>query len=56
MVYAQAHKLGYLSLKTEQNVKNVPDFTLGPVMASASFVNMPRTVVRQYFKPEDKIQ
>ena len=44
---AHANKLGRLSLKTDQNIKNAPAFTLGPLMASTSFANMSRTIVRQ---------
>ncbi|KAJ5203189.1 hypothetical protein N7449_005268 [Penicillium cf. viridicatum] len=43
-------KLGNLSLKTDSNLKNIPVFTVGPIIASASFVNMPRTLERQYTK------
>ncbi|KAJ5967037.1 hypothetical protein N7501_003285 [Penicillium viridicatum] len=53
---AHANKLGHLSLKTDHNIKNAPAFTLGPLMASASFVNMPRTIVRQYSKSEDDMK
>lgn len=53
---AHTHKLGYLSLKTDQSVNSAPAFMLRPVMASTSFVNMPRTVVHRYYKPEYDIK
>ncbi|KAJ5372698.1 hypothetical protein N7517_004704 [Penicillium concentricum] len=43
-----AEKLGNLTLKTDKNVKNSPVFSLGSVIASRYFINMKRTVQRQY--------
>lgn len=46
--WMHASKLGNLTLKTDANVKNSPAFRAGPVIASKSFVDMKRTVQRQY--------
>ncbi|KAI2766355.1 hypothetical protein CBS147339_7233 [Penicillium roqueforti] len=43
-----ATKLGNLTLKTDANIKNSPAFTVGPVVASKSFVEMSRSIQRQY--------
>ncbi|KAJ5427040.1 hypothetical protein N7465_002110 [Penicillium sp. CMV-2018d] len=46
--WMHASKLGNLTLKTDANVENSPAFRAGPVIASKSFVDMKRTVQRQY--------
>ncbi|KAF9250005.1 hypothetical protein DTO013E5_7093 [Penicillium roqueforti] len=43
-----ARKLGNLTLKTDANIKNSPAFTVGPVVASKSVVEMSRSIQRQY--------
>lgn len=43
-----ADKLGNISLKTDANIRHNSTFTIGKVVASASFVNMPRSIQRQH--------
>lgn len=46
-----ATKLGNIRLKTDATLKeSTATFTLGPVVASASFVNLPRTITRQFHR------